>query len=82
MVSWNEFVYQFLAKGEVEEVIVIPEADTIIFKVYDNAVIKGRKNIYSAYRISVPNIIKVEEKIREAEQNLGIKPGKKLKQTV
>ncbi|XP_011496109.1 PREDICTED: paraplegin [Ceratosolen solmsi marchali] len=73
IVSWNEFVYQFLAKGKVEEVIVAPEVDIVIFKVYDNAVIEGEKSIYSVYRMFVPNVIKIEEKIREAERNLGIK---------
>lgn len=42
-VSWNEFVHQMLAKGEVEEVIVRPDLDIVTIILYEGAVIKGKK---------------------------------------
>ncbi|KRT82847.1 hypothetical protein AMK59_3148 [Oryctes borbonicus] len=42
-VSWNEFLYQMLAKGEVEEIIVRPDVDIVTIILYDGAIIKGKK---------------------------------------
>lgn len=42
-VSWNEFVYQMLAKGEVEQIIVRPDIDIVTIILHEGAVIKGRK---------------------------------------
>lgn len=48
-VSWNEFVHLMLAKGEVEEIIARPDLDIVTVRLYEGAIIKGRKvniNIY------------------------------------
>lgn len=42
-VSWNEFLYQMLAKGEVEEIIVRPDIEIVTIILYDGAVIKGKR---------------------------------------
>ena len=42
-VSWNEFIHDMLAKGEVEEVIVRPEAELAIIHLVDGAIIKGKR---------------------------------------
>ena len=42
-VSWNEFVYHMLAKGEVEEIIVRPDSEIVTIILHDGAVVKGRK---------------------------------------
>ncbi|GBL99900.1 hypothetical protein AVEN_72574-1, partial [Araneus ventricosus] len=42
-VSWHEFLYHILAKGEVEEVVVNPEMDLVTIYVHDGAIIKGRR---------------------------------------
>lgn len=42
-VSWNEFLYHMLAKGEVEEIIVRPDIELVTIILYDGAVIKGKK---------------------------------------
>ncbi|XP_058807496.1 paraplegin isoform X2 [Phymastichus coffea] len=73
-VGWNEFVYQMLAKGEVKELIVRPDLDTVTIILHDGAVVKGRKSVHRVYQMKLPNITKLEEKVREAETSLGIKP--------
>lgn len=42
-VSWNEFLYQMLAKGEVEEIVVRPDMDIVTIILHDGAVIKGKR---------------------------------------
>ncbi|OXU17169.1 hypothetical protein TSAR_015243 [Trichomalopsis sarcophagae] len=73
-VSWNEFVHQMLAKGEVKQLIVRPELDMVTIILHDGAVIKGKKSTFKTYHMVTPNAAKIEERVREAEQQLGIKP--------
>jgi len=42
-VSWNEFLYQMLAKGEVEQIIVRPDIDIVTIILHEGAIIKGRR---------------------------------------
>lgn len=42
-VSWNEFLYQMLTKGEVEEIIVRPDMDLVTIILHDGAIIKGKR---------------------------------------
>jgi hypothetical protein len=42
-VSWNEFLYQMLAKGEVEEIIVRPDIEIVTIILSEGAIIKGKK---------------------------------------
>lgn len=42
-VSWNEFVHQMLARGEVEELIVRPDLDIVTIILHEGAVVKGKK---------------------------------------
>ncbi|XP_055952152.1 paraplegin-like [Argiope bruennichi] len=74
-VSWHEFLYHILAKGEVEEVVVNPEMDLVTIYVHDGAVIKGRKVEHKTYHMKIADIEKFEEKLREAEKNFGIMTG-------
>ncbi|XP_014209365.1 paraplegin isoform X2 [Copidosoma floridanum] len=73
-VSWNEFVHQMLAKGEVKELIVRPEIDMVTIVLHEGAIIKGKRSSFRSYHMVVPNVTKLEEKVREAEESLGIKP--------
>lgn len=41
--SWNEFLYQMLAKGEVEQVIVRPDIDIVTIILHEGAIIKGKR---------------------------------------
>ncbi|XP_024892769.1 paraplegin [Temnothorax curvispinosus] len=74
-ISWNEFVYDMLSKGEVEAIIVNPTIERVIIVVHDGAIIKGKRSPYKRYHMAVPSIENFEEKLRKVEKNLGIKPG-------
>ncbi|XP_050295330.1 paraplegin [Anthonomus grandis grandis] len=74
-VSWNEFLYQMLAKGEVEQLIVRPDIDIVTIILYPDAVIKGRKSDLRTYHMNIADVEKFENKLREAERRLGIKDG-------
>lgn len=45
-VSWNEFVHQMLARGEVEELIVRPDLDIVTIILHEGAVVKGKKVLF------------------------------------
>lgn len=64
-----------LAKGEVKQLIVRPELDMVTIILHDGAVVKGKKSVFKTYHMVTPNASKIEERVREAEQQLGIKPG-------
>ncbi|XP_044014936.1 paraplegin [Aphidius gifuensis] len=74
-ISWNEFVHQMLAKGEVQEIIVKPEMDWVTVVLYEGAVVKGNKTKMRVYHMIVADATKLEEKLREAEHSLGVKEG-------
>ncbi|XP_017772930.1 PREDICTED: paraplegin [Nicrophorus vespilloides] len=74
-VSWNEFLYQMLAKGEVEEIIVRPDVEVVTIILYDGAIIKGKKIEHKTFHMNVGDIHKFEDKLREAERRLGIRDG-------
>lgn len=42
-VAWNEFLYQMLAKGEVEQIIVRPDIDIVTIILFEGAVVKGKR---------------------------------------
>lgn len=74
-VSWNEFLYQMLAKGEVEQIIVRPDIEIVSLILHEGAVIKGKKAEAKVYHMNIGNINKFEDKLREAERRLGIQDG-------
>ncbi|XP_014474861.1 PREDICTED: paraplegin [Dinoponera quadriceps] len=74
-ISWNEFVYHMLSKGEVEAILVNPAIDHVVVLVHRDAIIKGTRSPHSRYYMSVPNIEQFEEKLRRVEKDLGIKSG-------
>ncbi|XP_041987157.1 paraplegin [Aricia agestis] len=74
-VSWNEFVYNMLSKGEVEELIVRPDLEVVTIILYDGAVIKGKRTNHRVYHMNVGDIHRFEEKLRETEKSLGVKEG-------
>lgn len=71
-VSWKEFVHHMLAKGEVEQVIVRPDADIVTIVLHDGAIIKGRKMEHKHFHMNIADTNKFEEKLRLAERRLGI----------
>lgn len=74
-VSWNEFLHQMLAKGEVDEIIVRPDLDMVTIFLHEGAVIKGRRVEHSTFHMNIVDMAKFEEKLRAAEKQLGIGPG-------
>uniref|UniRef100_A0A2S2QSI4 Paraplegin n=1 Tax=Sipha flava TaxID=143950 RepID=A0A2S2QSI4_9HEMI len=74
-ISWNEFIHLMLANGEVEEIIARPDLDIVTIRLYEGAVIKGRKIDQRTYHMNIADLERFEQKLREAENKLGIKPG-------
>nr|XP_046245608.1 paraplegin isoform X2 [Scatophagus argus] len=71
-ISWNDFVNEMLAKGEVSRVQVVPESDIVEIYLHPGAVIFGRPRLALMYRMQVANIDRFEEKLRNAEEELNI----------
>ncbi|KAM9816853.1 mitochondrial inner membrane m-AAA protease component paraplegin [Neosynchiropus ocellatus] len=71
-VSWNDFINEMLAKGEVSRVQVVPENDIVDIHLHPGAVIFGRPKGELVYKMQVANIDKFEEKLRAAEEELNI----------
>ncbi|XP_026278149.1 paraplegin isoform X1 [Frankliniella occidentalis] len=76
-VSWQEFVHQMLAKGEVQQIIVIPIANNGIANVvlHENAILNGKPVRNRVFTMEIPDIERFEEKLRETERQLGISAG-------
>lgn len=72
-ISWNEFVYHMLAKGEVKEIIVRPDMELVTIILHDGAIVKGKRAESHYYHMSVADTIKFEQKLRDVEQRLGIR---------
>ncbi|KAK0181008.1 hypothetical protein PV327_003330 [Microctonus hyperodae] len=72
-ISWNEFVHQMLAKGEVQELIVKPDIDWVRIILHEGAIINGKRSDFRYYQMIVADATRLEEKLREAERALGIK---------
>lgn len=73
-VSWNEFVHQMLAKGEVEQLVVRPELDLVTIYLHDGAIIKGKKAEHKTYHMNIVNVPSFEKRLKEAERRFGIRP--------
>ncbi|XP_006902911.1 PREDICTED: paraplegin [Elephantulus edwardii] len=71
-ISWNDFVHEMLAKGEVQRVQVVPESDVVEVFLHPGAVVFGRPRLSLMYRMQVANIDRFEEKLRAAEDELNI----------
>ena len=73
-ISWNEFYYEMLSKGEVEKIIINLDRYSVKIVLYDDAVIHGKTSSFKVYFMKIANVPNFEAKIREAEKRLGIKP--------
>lgn len=72
-VSWNEFVYHMLSKGEVEELIVRPDMEVVTILLHEGAIVKGKKVTNRIYHMNIGDMRRFEEKLREVEKSLGVK---------
>ncbi|XP_054748666.2 paraplegin-like [Lytechinus pictus] len=86
-ISWQTFVNEMLAKGEVKSLSVTyydsdgsgesknPESDVVHVFLHDGAIVFGRevgRGQPNHFRMRVGNIQKFEQKLREVEEQLGI----------
>lgn len=73
--SWKEFYYDMLLKGEVERIEVMPDGKIIVHP-HQGAVIRGEQTFHTRYVLKLPDgkDFKFEEKIRDTERKLGIAP--------
>lgn len=76
IVSWKEFVQYMLAAGEVKEIIIRPQYDYVRIILHDGAVINGRRPRYFSYMLSVPDVERFEQRLRQVEKSMGISDGK------
>ena len=74
-ISWKEFVQYMLASGEVKEIIVRPQYEYVRVVLHEGAIINGRRPRFSSYMLTVPNIERFEQRIREIEKSMGIAEG-------
>lgn len=76
-VSWKEFVQYMLASGEVKEIIIRPQYDYVRVVLHDGAIINGRRARFNSYMLTVPNVERFEQRLREVEKSMGISEGTK-----
>lgn len=74
-VSWKEFAQYMLAAGEVKEIIVRPQYDYVRIVLHDGAIVNGRRPRFTSYMLTVPNIERFEQRLREVEKSMGISEG-------
>ena len=65
-----------LAVGEVSEVVVRPDVDIVTIVLQEGAVVKGRRMDHRTFHMNIIDTSNFEEKLRAAEQRLGIPPGR------
>ncbi|XP_010152455.1 PREDICTED: paraplegin, partial [Eurypyga helias] len=71
-ISWNYFVNEMLAKGEVQRIEVVPESDIVEVYLHPGGTPHGQVNVTLLYTMRVANIDKFEEKLRAVEDELNI----------
>lgn len=75
-ISWNEFVHHMLMAGEVKQITVTPDFDTVTIRLHHDAIVKGRRVRNPIFYMTIPDAIKFEQKIRDVEKKMGVKDGK------
>ncbi|NWH74889.1 SPG7 protein, partial [Piaya cayana] len=71
-ISWNYFVNEMLAKGEVQRIEVVPESDIVEIYLHPGGTPHGQVNVTLLFTMRVANIDKFEEKLRAVEDELNI----------
>lgn len=75
-ISWNEFVHHMLMAGEVKEITVVPDFETVTIRLHHDAIVKGRRVRNPIFYMTIPDTVKFEQKIRDVESKMGVKDGK------
>lgn len=71
-VSWQDFVHQILAAGEVKELIVLPQYDYVRIILHDGAIINGERVRHLKLILPVANVDRFEQRLRELEKRMGL----------
>lgn len=71
-VSWQDFVHQMLAAGEVKELIVLPQYDYVRIILHDGAIINGERVKHLKLILPVANVDRFEQRLRGLEKRMGI----------
>lgn len=75
-VNWHDFYHNLLTKGEVAEVIIHSGVNRATVILHPDAVYKGQIMAgETVFNLSLPSVDQLENKIREAEQKMDIRPG-------
>lgn len=77
-ISWNDFCYQMLAKGEVERLIIKPDLNIVRVILHEGAIVNGRRPLIRQYLLQVPSLELFEHKLREFEKSIGIETGNEV----
>lgn len=73
-ISWNQFCYLMLAKGEVARILIYPSSNRAKIVLHDGAVIEGKRLRRREYFMQISSPGSFENKIRDFEQSKGIPP--------
>jgi len=71
-ISWNEFVTDMLSRGEVKQIVMMPETETAIIYLHPGAIIKGNPVKTPVFRLKMQGVDEFETKLRQTESELGI----------
>lgn len=77
-ISWQEFVHEMLAKGEVQEITIHSDIKRAEITLHRGAIIKGQRARNLRYYLQMSDVELIEEKLRKEEERLGIKKGNEL----
>lgn len=73
-ISWNEFQHDMLSKGEVEKIVINPDQEKAFIYLYPGAIIHGQPVRVRMFTLKFADSQNFESKVRQAEEELGIKP--------
>lgn len=76
-ITWNEFCYEMLAKGEVDRIIVNPAAKTVRIYPHQGAMVNG-EYLNHNFVLVIPSAELFEKRLREFERSIGIQPGNEI----
>jgi len=74
-VSWNDFFYDMLLKGEVEEIVVHSGVNRATVVLKRGAIYKGQPVKTPNFSLSLAKVENLEDRVREVEDKIGIRPG-------
>lgn len=62
--------------------MVKPNLQLAVIYLHDGAVVKGHRAEHRTYHLSVPDLAKFENQLREVEQQMGVRPGMQVPVTI